>query len=136
VKSYRKLLRKIYIGLGTVAASLFMHGCPATNFMAMYGPGPDPGNDIYLTGTVFCKETNTSIPGINVSLQGTDHYDRTDKNGGFFIYVPERLDKHILEFEDVDGPYNGGLFKTKIKEINNEYNYHIIEVYLDKDNDE
>ena len=117
----RKLLRKVRRGVWAAAAALLFQACFATPDYGMpvpeYGMPGDRMWDVRIHGQVISDTTKAPIPGINVSIQGIDyHYDRTDKDGFFSIWVP-RQDRYTLEFVDVDGPLNGGFFQTKEKEL-------------------
>jgi hypothetical protein len=101
----RKILRTVFRGIGVSAVSLIIQAC--------YGmPFPDDGMETSIYGKVMSNETGDPILGINVSIEETELWDRTDKNGGFYLLVPTQ-DEFILKFEDIDGPYNGGLFKEQ-----------------------
>ena len=98
----RRLLMMIYRGLGVTAVSLIFQAC--------YGMPPDMGDDVVIHGSVRAKETSKPIQGIRVSIADTfDNY--TSSKGNFYVYVP-RQDYYTVKFEDIDGPENGGLFKT------------------------
>jgi len=104
----RKALRMIFRGLGVTAVSLIFQAC--------YGPPPDMGNDVVIHGSVKSKTTNAPIQGINVSIEGTDIQYPTSSSGYFSIYLP-RQNTYTVNFEDVDGSGNGGLFKSHSKTV-------------------
>ena len=101
----RRVLRRIYSGLGAAAVSFLLPACPE------YGMPPDMGDDVTIHGSVKSQKTNAPIPGIKVSVEDTSFEYQTSSEGSFYIYVP-RQDYYTLKFEDVDGPENGGLFKA------------------------
>ena len=115
----RKLLRKIYTGLGLGAVALVFQAC--------YGMPPDmqDNEDVRINGRVLSETMDKPIAGINVSALDFEpcgeeycaHITRTNKDGYFDFYVP-RQESYALEFKDVDGTYNGGLFESKEMEIN------------------
>ena len=122
-EKHRKLLRKIFLGIGAAATALGIQGCwffPAPKYGMPDAPEygmPYPEQDVVIQGQVLSAATDKPITGINVSLQNNASlYDRTSITGYFYIYAP-RQDSFVLEFEDVDGPFNGGLFQRKEKEI-------------------
>ena len=111
----RRVLRKIYQGLGATTISLLFHACYGMPVDGpMYGPGPDREDDVSLHGLVHSAE-NAPIPGIKVSVKGLDHSILTDIVGTFTITVPKR-DLYLLQFEDIDGPLNGS-YKSREKMV-------------------
>jgi len=119
----RKILRTVFSGIGVSVVSLIIQACyiviPLDNheFSAAYGmPPPDPPDYVQKTsiyGKVVAKETGKPIFGIQVSIEETDYWNYTDKYGGFSLCLPVQ-DTYKIKFEDVDGPYNDGLFKEQI----------------------
>jgi len=103
----RKVLRRIYQGLGAATISLLFHACYGMPIdgPVMYGPGPDNEDDVSLHGLVS-STADVPIPGIKVSLNDFDPYILTDKRGSFTIIVPKR-DLYLIQFDDIDGPKNG-----------------------------
>ena len=102
----RKVLRKIYQGLGAATISLLFHACYGMpiDSPVMYGPGPDKGDDVSLHGIVH--SVKAPIPGIQVSVMDLNQIVFTDNGGAFTITAPKQ-DLYLLQFEDVDGPKNG-----------------------------
>ena len=100
----RKVLRRIYQGLGAATISILFQAC--------YGM---PMDDVHIRGTVSSK-ANNPIPGIKVSVRNitSDHF--TDIDGKFNINVYGQT-AYMLQFEDIDGPENGGSFKPLEKII-------------------
>lgn len=77
-----------------------------------------PFSQVFVNGTVRCKETNFRIPGINVSVQDLSCYDRTDIDGDFYLAIGVHgKGKYTLIFDDVDGPHNLGLFESKTTDV-------------------
>ena len=105
----RRVLRRIYQGLGATAISILFQAC--------YGPvyGPPMDEDIIIQGRVSSK-AQVPIPGIRVSVEDVVAASYTNNNGNFSIKVPEQ-GSYILQFRDVDGPLNGS-YKPLIKTIN------------------
>jgi hypothetical protein len=105
----RLLLRKILTGLSLGAVSLVFQAC--------YGdPGFDPNYDWdTIEGTVKSAADAEPIQGIRVSVIDTPEAGetRTVPNGNYQIYVPNGS-SYMVQFEDVDGPLNGGEFQPKI----------------------
>jgi putative lipoprotein (rSAM/lipoprotein system) len=103
----RKVLRRIYQGLGAATISLLFQACYGMPIdePVMYGPGPDHEDDVSFHGLVYSAK-NTTIPGIKVSVKDLNPYVFTDYKGTFTIIVPKQ-DLYLLQFEDIDGPKNG-----------------------------
>ena len=103
----RKVLRRIYQGLGAATISLLFHACYGMPMdgPVMYGPGPDREDDVSLHGSVSSAEY-APIPGIQVSVRGLTPFSFTDYKGDFTITV-QKQDWYLLQFDDVDGPNNG-----------------------------
>jgi len=90
-------------GISVPAAALVLQACY----------GMQEPTEVQITGKVRAKETGEPIFGIIVSIdEGTEYWDYTGKNGYFYITVPIQ-DVYKITLKDVDGPYNGGLFKEK-----------------------
>jgi len=92
----RKVLRRIYQGLGAATISLLFHAC--------YGM---PMDDVHISGTVSSKK-NKPIPDIKVIVENFSS-SSTDKDGKFNIYVEGQPSYNLL-FVDVDGPLNGSYY--------------------------
>jgi hypothetical protein len=98
----RKILSMI---LSVPVASLILPACPA------YG-NPPPYDETSISVKVRANETGEPIFGIKVSIEGSEYWNYTDKDGYFSVWVPIR-NEYKIKLEDVDGPYNGGLFKEQ-----------------------
>jgi len=100
----RRVLRRIYQGLGAATVSILFQAC--------YGM---PIDDDVTIGGIVNSNANVPIPGIKVSVEhlSPDHY--TNEDGIFNIYAPKK-ESYELKFEDVDGPLNGS-YKTLKKTI-------------------
>jgi putative lipoprotein (rSAM/lipoprotein system) len=94
----RRILRKIYTGLGLTTVALVFQAC--------YGPPQAIGLDALIRGTVKSKATNEPIKGIKVSVKDVYQYEATNKAGEFQLYVPWERSYTVL-FEDIDGEENG-----------------------------
>jgi putative lipoprotein (rSAM/lipoprotein system) len=117
IERWRKILRMVFRGISVSVVSLIIQACygmiPPDEW-AEYGmPPPEYLQETSIRGKVTAKHTGEPIFGIKVSIHGTEYWDRTDKYGNFYFWVPIQ-DEYKLKFEDVDGPYNGGLFKEQI----------------------
>jgi putative lipoprotein (rSAM/lipoprotein system) len=101
----RRVLRRIYQGLGAATVSLLFQACYGT---------PIDNDSVTIQGKVSSK-TDIPIPGIKVSVE---HFssDLTNENGNFNIYVYGQT-SYELQFEDIDGPLNGS-YKPLKKTIN------------------
>jgi hypothetical protein len=104
-ETFRKILRKIYIGLGLTTAALVFQACYGTPMEL----------DILVRGVVKSKITNTPIGGIQVSVKDPYQYDLTltDNDGEFWLYVPKE-EICIIQLDDIDGTENGSYSSTKI----------------------
>jgi hypothetical protein len=114
---FRKILRAVFRAVSISVVSLVIQACYGIMYpdepYAEYGmPPPDYNQETSIRGKVIAKETGDPIFGIRVSVNigQTEYWDRTDKYGNFSLWLPVQ-DIYELKFEDVDGPYNGGLFK-------------------------
>jgi len=87
----RKVLRKIYQGLGAATISLLFHACYGMpiDSPVMYGPGPDKGDDVSLHGIVH--SVKAPIPGIQVSVRDLNQIVFTDNGGAFTIMRRSRI---------------------------------------------
>jgi len=119
----RKILRTIFRGIGVSAVSLIIQAC--------YGVMP-PEEESSISGKVVAKETGKPILGIQVSVEETEYWERTDKNGYFSFWVPIQ-EVYVLKFEDIDGPYNDGLFKQQIWTLKQDDIYKILLIGMDED---
>lgn len=133
----RKTLSRFFRVISVSAASLILQACygiiPPDESYAEYGmPPPDHIRETSIQGKVSDK-AGAPIPGINVSIEKTDYWERTDKNGNFYFWIPVQ-EEYKLKFEDIDGAANGGLFKgqTQILKQNDTYRTLLISMDLDK----
>ncbi|MDR2716970.1 MAG: carboxypeptidase-like regulatory domain-containing protein [Treponema sp.] len=143
---FRKVLRMVFRGIGVSVVSLIIQACygilPPDEPGAAYGmPAPaygmPPEISTSISGRVRAAKTQEPIIGIHVSIEETEYWERTDKSGYFSFWIPVQ-DEYKLKFEDVDGPYNGGLFKEqtwKLKQ-NDTYSTLLISMELDTEPDE
>jgi putative lipoprotein (rSAM/lipoprotein system) len=96
----RRIIRKIYTGLGLTTMALVFQAC--------YGTPQTMGLDILIRGVVKSKITEEPIEGIKISVKDRYQYELTDSTGQFQFYVPlEEIYILQLELEDVDGAQNG-----------------------------
>jgi len=137
----RKILSTVFRGIGVSVVSLVIQACygviPPDEPYAEYGmPAPAYGMPPYeetsIYGKVVAKETGKPIFGIQVSVEETDLQERTDKNGRFSLYAPIR-EVYKLKFEDVDGPYNDGLFKEQTWTLKRDDTYTTLLIGMDID---
>jgi hypothetical protein len=119
----RKILSRLFRVISVSAASLILQAC--------YGM-PPPDDLSTIQGKVVAKETQKPILGIKVSIAGSEDFEYTNKDGSFFLYVPIR-DAYILKFEDVDGPYNDGLFKEQTWTLSQNDTYNSLLIGMDLD---
>jgi len=138
----RKILSNILRAISVSVASLILQACYGIippDEPAEYGmPPPEYGppiNETSIYGKVQSKETGEPIFGIKVSIEGTEYWKRTDEDGRFYIYLPVR-EKYKLKFEDVDGTYNGGLFKDQTFTLNQNDTYYNLLIGMDLVNTE
>ena len=75
-------------------------------FQACYGTPRDMESDLFIEGQVKAKKTELPVQGIKVAVQDLPHYQYTDVNGLFKIYLPNSAE-YKLRFEDVDAGLNG-----------------------------
>ncbi|MDR0720544.1 MAG: radical SAM-associated putative lipoprotein [Treponema sp.] len=101
----RKILRKIYTGLGLTAVALVFQAC--------YGTPQTMGLDVLIRGVVKSKKTEEPIEGIKVSVKDMDQAELTNSAGKFQIYVPQE-EFYTIQFEDIDGAENGSYSSTEI----------------------
>ena len=140
-EKHRKLLRKIYMGLGASITSLGFLGCwttTAPEYGMIWPPdqpeyGPPPWRDeVVIHGKVLAETKNTPIPDIRVSIKDFSVPGYTDINGEFFITVPKQ-DLYKLKFEDIDGPANGS-FKLLKKKIDYDETVNMVTIHLEEEN--
>jgi hypothetical protein len=141
----RKVLRTVSRGIGVSVVSLIIQACygilPPDEPSAAYGmPAPaygmPPETSISISGKVVAKETGKPIFGIEVSIEDTEHCKRTHEDGYFDFWIPIQ-DEYKLKIKDIDGPYNGGLFKEQTWTLkqNDTYNNLLIGLDLDTESD-
>jgi hypothetical protein len=94
--------------------------------------GMPPPEETTIQGKVSSNETGDPIPGIKVSIEGTEYWDYTNKYGRFDFWGVPNKDEYIIKLEDVDGPAQGGLFKTQTLTLtkNDVSNVRLIEMEL------
>jgi hypothetical protein len=118
---FRKILRTVFRGIGVSVVSLILQACYGVMYpddIGTGGPGgaygmPPPETTTSIYGRVTAKNTGDPIFGIKVSVEETEYNKKTDENGWFYFLELPIQEKYKLKFEDVDGPYNGGLFKEQ-----------------------
>jgi hypothetical protein len=139
----RRILRTVLRGMSISVASLILQACygimPPDDSYAEYGmPAPAYGmpppyvEEVSIYGKVVAKETGKPIFGIQVSVEETEYWERTDKYGYFNFWIPVK-EIYQLKFEDVDGPYNDGLFKTQTWKLTQDDTYKTLLIGMDED---
>jgi hypothetical protein len=137
----RKILRTIFRGISVSVVSLIIQACYGVIYPdepEMYGmPYPEygippPSEETSIYGKVVAKETGKPIFGIQVSVEETEYWERTDKYGRFNLWVPVQ-EEYKLKFEDVDGPYNDGLFKKQTWTLKQDDTYKTLLIGMDAD---
>jgi hypothetical protein len=118
--NWRKIMRKVYTGLGL--------GTVALVFQACYGPYMAP--DLTITGVVTSEKTGDPINGIRVLLDKSSRQDITDRTGQFWLPVPGELDEYTLTFTDIDGAANGA-YVSKTEKVDMSGNSTSLEIKLD-----
>jgi len=117
-KKARRVLRKIYSGLGAAVLSLLFPGCDMTftkSAPVEYGMPPDTPpfyeENLLFRGRVKSKKTGEPISGISIWIKDITSYSArlTDTDGSFYFWI-RKQDNYTVVFTDVDGE-NGGLFK-------------------------
>jgi putative lipoprotein (rSAM/lipoprotein system) len=121
----RKVLRTVFRGIGVSVVSLIIQACygilPPDTIECEYGMPAECNQETSIYGKVVSKETGKPIFGIQVSIENIEetkktkkngYWDRTDKYGNFSLWPPTQK-VYKLKFKDVDGQYNGGLFKEQ-----------------------
>jgi hypothetical protein len=137
----RKVLRTIFRGIGVSIVSLIIQACygilPPDDPGAAYGMpppeyGPDYIQETSIYGKVVAKETGEPILGIEVSIEETEYWERTDKYGYFYFWLPVQ-EEYKLKIEDIDGEYNGGLFKGQTWTLKQDDTYKTLLIGMDLD---
>ena len=131
----RKILRMIFRGMSVSVVSLILQACydtmPPDEQGGAYGM-PPPRKETSIYGQVVAKETEKPIFGIKISVEKTEYWDYTNKDGWFYFWLPIRED-YKLKFEDVDGSYHGGLFKEQTLTLNQGNTYYDLLISMDID---
>ncbi|MDR0495069.1 MAG: hypothetical protein LBG95_05515 [Treponema sp.] len=135
----RKILRNVFRVVGVSVVSLVIQACYGVMYpdepYPEYGmPPPDYIQETTIRGKVTAKETGEPIFGIRVSVNvgQTEYWERTDKDGLFYLRVPVQ-DIYELKVEDVDGSYNGGLFKEQTWTLKQNDTYNTLLIGMDID---
>jgi len=125
-KKARRVLRRVYCGVGAAALSLTVGACDFLNpepaaygvIPPAYGVPPPAchihgeAECVFIRGRVVAKETGRPIPGIAVWVDDeTPRLSLTGFDGYFFLHL-QRQESYTLVFSDVDGSENG-LFAQK-----------------------
>ena len=134
----RKILSRIFRVISVSVASLILQACygmiPPDDAPFAYGmPPPDPPDYIQrasIRGKVVAKETQKPILGIEISIDGTEYWERTDKYGRFYFYIPIQ-DDYKINIKDVDGPYNDGLFQEQTWTLKQNDSYNSLLIAMD-----
>ncbi|MDR1177171.1 MAG: radical SAM-associated putative lipoprotein [Treponema sp.] len=116
----RKILRKIYTGLGLTTVALVFQACYGTPI----------GLDVLVRGTVKSKTTNDPIEGIKISVKDMYQYELTDNTGKFQFYVPQD-EICVIQLEDIDGTENGSYLSTEISVDLSKDKMDLGDVFLD-----
>ncbi|MDR1249548.1 MAG: hypothetical protein LBK63_09625 [Treponema sp.] len=103
--SGRKILRKIYTGLGLTTVALVFQAC--------YGTPQALGLDVLIRGVVKSKTTKDPIKGIKISVKDMYQYELTDSAGKFQFYVPQE-EICVIQVDDIDGTENGSYSSIEI----------------------
>ena len=128
----RKILSRLFRVISVSAASLVLQACygiilPET-IECEYGPPSSTS----INGKVSAnKPGNPVIPGIKVSIEGTEYWDYTNKDGDFSFWGVPIKDAYIVKFEDVDGLAQGGLFGEQIWTLKQEETYRTLLIRMD-----
>ena len=100
----KKIYRTLLAMLGFVSCAPFMKN--------MYGA---PYVDLVVKGTVT-DQTGNPVPGIRVTIPELGPNQKTDASGKVEMKMSlggtQLLHEFNLQFEDIDGPENGGTFAT------------------------
>lgn len=119
---YRKILRKIYTGLGLTTVALVFQAC--------YGTPQTLGLDVLIRGVVKSKTTKTPIKGIKVSVKDMYQYKYTDSSGKFQLYVPQE-EFCTIQLDDIDGIENGSYSSREIPVYLSENKIDMEDILLD-----
>jgi len=109
---WRMFLRRILV----VFSSGFLTAGACMKMGDEYGPGPVMyGMPPAANGEVKAADTQQAIPGIRVSVAGTQNQTYTDTNGRYRL-VSSQLNNEsgALLFEDADGTQNGEFYDTTV----------------------
>lgn len=121
-ETVRKILRKIYTGLGLTTVALVFQAC--------YGTPQAMGLDVLIRGVVKSKTTNVPIKGIQVSAKDMYQCELTDSDGRFQIYVPQEAFCNI-QLDDIDGVENGSYSSREILVNLSKNNIDLENIFLD-----
>jgi len=115
----RKILSRFFRVISVSAASLILQACYGMMLpdepSGAYGmPAPAYGmpSSTSISGKVISNEDEEPIPAIQVSIEGTEYWEYTNKYGRFDFWGVPIKDVYIIKIEDVDGPAHGQ-FKTQ-----------------------
>jgi hypothetical protein len=86
-----------------------------------------------IQGKVVSRKTQKPIFGIQISVEGTGQQKRTGEDGYFYLYNLPTKKEYILKVEDIDGPYNGGLFKGQTWTVTQNDTYNTLLIGMDID---
>ena len=117
---YRKILRKIYTGLGLTTTALVFQAC--------YGTPQIMGLDVLVQGVVKSETTKAPIKGIRVSVEYQS--ELTDDSGKFQLYVP-REESCTIRLDDVDGAENRSYSSKEIPVYVSENKKDMKDIFLD-----
>jgi hypothetical protein len=123
----RKIISRIFRVISVSAASMILQAC--------YGiMVPDEESGEYgIQGKVVSRKTQKPIFGIQISVEGTGQQKRTGEDGYFYLYNLPAQNEYILKVEDIDGPYNGGLFKGQTWTVTQNDIYNTLLIGMDID---
>jgi hypothetical protein len=133
----QRTLKNIFRAISVAAVSLILQACfgilPPDPIICEYGvPTPYENQETVIHGTVMSRKTGEPIFGIMVSVEGTGVSARTNEDGYFFLRATIR-NSYTIKLEDVDGPYNGGLFKRETWRLKQEDTYNTLLIGMDLD---
>jgi hypothetical protein len=134
----RKILSNFFRVISVSAASLILQACygimPPDEPWAAYGMPPEYLQETAIRGVVVSKKTGNPIFGIKVSIDGTEYKTRTNEDGYFYIWLPIQ-DVYKIIFEDLDGPYNDGLFQKQTVTLKQDNTNNNLMIIMDLDTD-